>query len=279
MPKISAVICCANCADTIEAACRSVAWADELVVVDSGSVDGTGEIARRFATRYVLEPWRGYTAQKQFGASLCRNDWVFVLDGDEECSPQLAEEIARVTEADLDRYDVLLVRRRNYVMGRHVRAFDPDWQNRLLHRGRSRWADEVLHDRRLPSHASRLARLRGWLEHKRCSQRGFADFFDGRLADSRLMPVAEEMFRRGRRCGWLDLLLRPALAFAKFYILKRGFLDGQFGLLVAQRAAVAVHLRYAALWAYQEGLRPGPGKDAASSSATGGEAGERGEVG
>ena len=279
MPKISAVICCANSADTIEAACRSVAWADELVVVDSGSVDGTDEIAKRFATRYALEPWRGYTAQKRFGASLCRNDWVFVLDGDEECSPQLAEEIGRLTEAELDRYDVLVMRRRNYLMGRYVRAYDPDWQNRLLHRGRSHWAEEVLHDRRLPSHPSRLVRLRGWLEHKRCSQRGFADFFDGRLADSRLMPVAEEMFRRGRRCGWLDLLLRPVLAFGKFYVLKRGFLDGQLGLLVAQRAAVAVHLRYAALWATQAGIRQGPGPDAGPHPAAGSAAGETGEKG
>lgn len=268
MPKISVVICCANVADTLEAACRSVAWADELVVVDSGSVDATADIAKRFATRYVLEPWRGYTEQPKFGLTLCRNDWVFVLDGDEECSPRLAEAISRMTEGDLEKYDLLLTRRRNYLMGRYVRAYGPDWQRRFLHRGRCRWADEVLHYRPIPGHPSRVARLRGWIEHKRRSQGGFTDYFDGRLADSRLMPIAEQMFQRGRRCGWLDLLLRPPLTFAKFYFLKRSFLDGQFGLLIAQRATLAVQLRYAALWAYQEGVGRGSGKGDTYSTTT-----------
>jgi glycosyltransferase involved in cell wall biosynthesis len=254
MPSVSVVICCFNAADMIEAACRSVGWADELVVVDSGSTDATGEIARRFAARYVVEPWRGYTEQKRFAASLCRNDWIFVLDHDEECSAELGEEICRLTEDQMARYDLFLMRRRNYLMGRYVRAFSPDWQNRLMHRERCRWADEAVNDRRIPSHPSRVARLRGWMLHRRFSQAGFADFFDGRLADSRLRLAADEMVRRGRRCGWLDLLARPALTFAKFYLLKGGFLDGQLGLLIAQRAAVAVHLRYAALWAAQEGV-------------------------
>jgi glycosyltransferase involved in cell wall biosynthesis len=253
MPRVSVVICCANVADMLEAACRSVAWADELVVVDSGSTDATGEIAQRLATRYVVEPWRGYTEQKRFGVGLCRNDWTFVLDGDEEVSPALGDEICRLTEEEMERRDLFLMRRRNYVMGRYVRAFSPDWQNRLIHRGRCRWADANLHDRRIPSHPSRAARLRGWMEHRRHSQAGFADYFDGRLAETRVKLAAEQMFRQGRQCTWLDLLLRPPAAFAKFYLLKQGFLDGQFGLLIAQRAAWAVQLRYATLWARQHG--------------------------
>ncbi|MBI4574161.1 MAG: glycosyltransferase family 2 protein [candidate division NC10 bacterium] len=257
MGNVSVVICCANVADTLEAACRSVSWADELVVVDSGSSDATADIARRFATRYVLEPWRGYTEQKRFGTSLCRHEWILVLDGDEECSPELAREISRLTAESLEAHDVFLMRRRNYQMGRYVRAWSPDWQSRLIHRERCRWADEALDDRRLPSHPSRVARLRGWLAHKRCSQAGFADYFDGKLADARLRLIAEQMYARGRGCGWLDLLVRPALAFVKFYFLKFGFLDGLFGLLIAQKAAMAVQLKYAALWAMQKGrLKP-----------------------
>jgi len=258
MPRISVVICCANAADTLDAACRSASWADELVVVDSGSADGTAEIAKRFADRYVLQPWRGYTEQKRFGTTLCRNDWVLLLDGDEECSPQLARELSRLTVEELEQYDVLLVRRRNYVMGRYVRAFDPDWQSRVFHRKDCHWADEVLHDRRLPSHPSRCARLHGWIEHKRCCRAGFAEYFDGKLADTRLMPVAEQMYQAGERCRWRDLVFRPVIAFVKFYFLKRGFLDGQFGLLIAQRAAQAVQLKYAALWAYQRLAREQP---------------------
>jgi (heptosyl)LPS beta-1,4-glucosyltransferase len=264
--RISVVICCANVADTIEAACRSVAWADELVVVDSGSRDGTEGIARRFATRYVAEPWRGYTEQKRFGAGLCRNEWVLVLDGDEECSPELGQEICRLTEEDKERYDLFLMRRRNYVMGRYVRSYSPDWQSRLIHRGRCRWADEALHDARLPSHPSRVRKLRGWMEHGRCRRAGFAEYFNGRLADARLRLIAEDRYRRGKRCGWSDLVFRPVLAFLKFYLLKGGFLDGTFGLLIAQRAATSVQLEYAALWAAQEG--GGWGAASADASST-----------
>jgi glycosyltransferase involved in cell wall biosynthesis len=270
MVRISVVICCLNASDVIEAACRSVSWADELVVVDSGSVDATGDIAKRFATRYVVEPWRGYTEQKRFGVSLCRNEWILVLDQDEECSGELGEEICRLTEDQMERYDLFLMRRRNYLLGRYVRAFSPDWQNRLMQRERCRWADEAVNDRRIASHPSRVARLRGWMLHRRCSQAGFADYFDGRSADPRLRLAADELFRRGKRCGWLDLVARPPLAFAKFYLLKGGFLDGQFGLLIAQRAAVAVQLKYAALWAVQMGHAPRAAVlDATSTSSRG----------
>ena len=252
MAKFSVAICCANAADTLESACRSVAWADELVIVDSGSTDETAQIAQKYADQYIVEPWRGYMKQKQFATSLCRNNWVLVLDSDEECSPQLSQEISQLSDQQLEQYDVLLMPRHNYVMGRLVRAWGPDWQSRLIHRERCVWRDEVLHDARLPSHPSRITKLQGWLEHKRHSAGGFTDFFDGKLEDSRLMLVAQHMHQQGKRCGWSDIALRPLFAFIKFYILKRGFLDGQFGLLIAQKAAVGTHLKYAALWTYQQ---------------------------
>ena len=253
MVPISAVICCANVADTLEAACRSVRWADELIVVDSGSRDGTCQIARRYADRYVLEPWRGHSGQKLFAAGLARNDWIFFLDGDEQCTVQLAEEMTRLTPRFMDQHDVLLVRRRNFVMGRYVRAWWPDELTRLFHRQRCTWNEHVLHDARAPSAPSRVARLRHPIEHKRHSQAGFADYFSGRRLDERLMAVAGQLYASGRRCHWWDLLIRPPFAFWKFYLLKRGFLDGTFGLLIAQKAAVSTQLKYAALWAVQNG--------------------------
>ncbi len=258
MPKVSTMICCYNAAHTIEAACRSVVWTDELVVLDSGSTDRTPQIARRYAHELVTEPWRGYTEQKRFGTNLCRNEWVLALDADEECSLELAGEISRLTPKELEENDVFLIRRRNYQLGRYVRAWSPDWQSRLVHRERCRWAEEARHDSRLPSDPTRMAKLGGWIEHNRCSQAGFADYFNGKLADARLRLIAEQLYRRGKRCGWMDLLVRPSLAFAKCYCLKLGFLDGQFDLLIAQKAAMAVQLKYAALWALQNGyLKPG----------------------
>lgn len=144
------------------------------------------------------------------------------------------------------------MRRRNYVMRRYVRAWSPDWQSRLFHRGRCRWPEEALHDARLPSSPARQGRLRGWLEHRRTSEGGFADYFDGRKGDERFRLVAAELYQRDRRCGWTDVALRPVVAFLKSYVLKLGLLDGTFGLLIAQKAAMAVQLKYAALWAYQD---------------------------
>jgi len=255
MVRISVAICCVDAAATLGPACRSVVdWADELLVVDSGSSDGTAEIARRYAHRFVQEPWRGYGEQKRFAASLCRNEWVLVLDADEEVSPTLAQELRGLDAAALRACDVVYMRRRHYLMGRSVRAWWPDWQSRLIHRDRAIWDSGALHDARLPTAPERVRWLEGWLEHKRHSSDGFGDYFSGRRQDGRLMVVARDMHERGVRAHWWDLAVRPAAAFLKFYFIKRGYLDGAFGLLVAQKAMMGVQLKYAALWAVQHGL-------------------------
>ena len=253
MTEISIVICCVNCQGTIEQACRSAQWADELIVIDSGSDDGTAQIAQKYADRFMVEPWRGHTGQKRFAADICSHDWVFFLDGDEECSAQLASELASMSDEQIADCDLLLVPRRNYVMGRYVRSWWPDYLTRIFHRRRCTWTDQVLHDTRTASHPSRVRKLRGWLIHKKHSEAGFADYFSGSRLDERLLDVARQMHRQGRRCSMLDLILRPMFAFIKFFVLKRGLFDGSFGLLIAQKAAVSTQLKYAALWAVQHG--------------------------
>ncbi|MEM1444666.1 MAG: glycosyltransferase family 2 protein [Planctomycetota bacterium] len=258
MPAWSVVICCANAQATLPAALASARWADEIVVVDSGSHDATAEIAQQAGATYRLEPWRGYTGQKKFGAELAKNDWVFVLDGDEEISPLLATELQALTDEQREKLDVIYVRRQNWVMGRAVRAWWPDWQSRGIHRHRVSWPEEALHESRQPTDPSRVLRLSGHLEHKKAGPPDFADYFSGSRQDERLLMVAREMHARGKRVGSLGLWLRPKLAFFKFFVLKRGFLDGAFGLLIAQKAAVSTQLKYAALWAVQRGLADSP---------------------
>lgn len=260
MVPITVIICCANVADTLEAACRSADWSDELIVVDSGSQDTTAEIATQFAHRYVMEPWRGHSGQKQFAAELARHDWIFFLDGDEQCSPELARELSGLTPDQFDAYDLLLVPRRNYVMGRWVRAWWPDRLTRIFHRRRCSWDGHVLHDTRAPSHPSRTHKLRNPIEHKIHSKAGFHDYFSGKRMDERLVAVARQMHQEGKRCHWWDLVFRTWFAFWKFYLVKRGFLDGVFGLLIAQKAAVSTQLKYAALWAVQEEAKGTRGK-------------------
>ena len=254
MVPISVVIVCANCEDMVGPACESAkAWADELIVVDSGSKDRTAEIAQRYATKYVLEPWRGYEGQKKFAAELCRNDWIFFLDGDEECSPELAKELAGLTQEQMDAVDILLTPRRNWILGRKVRAWWPDRITRIFHRRRCTWTGEALHDARKPSDPSRVLKLRGWLEHKRHSKEGWSDYFSGKRADERIMMVARQMYARGKRCHWWDLVLRPGFTHFKLFVIKRGFLDGTFGWMIAQKTAQGTQLKYAALWTVQNG--------------------------
>ncbi|MEM7576873.1 MAG: glycosyltransferase family 2 protein [Planctomycetota bacterium] len=254
MPAWSVVICCANAQATLPAALDSAQWADEIVVVDSGSNDATAQIAQDAGVAYRLEPWRGYTGQKKFGAELARHDWVFILDGDEEISPVLASQLQRFTDAELEQLDVVYVRRRNWVMGKPVRAWWPDWQSRGIHRQRVTWPEEALHESRQPTDPARVARLTGHLDHKKAGSPDFADYFSGKRMDERLLMVAREMHARGKRVGSLGLWLRPQLAFFKFFVLKRGFIDGTFGLLIAQKAATSTQLKYAALWAVQNGI-------------------------
>ncbi len=256
MTPVSVVICCANSEATLAAACESARWADELIVVDSGSTDATPQIAKRFTERYVVEPWRGYDKQKQFGVSLAAHDWVFVLDGDEEITEELAQEIRALPDSAFDAADVMTMPRLNYVMGRPVRAWLPDTQDRLIHRHRVTWPAEALHERREASDPSRVWPLRGQLLHKRVSDEGFSDYFSGRRMDERLLMVARAELARGKRARWTDLVFRPAFAFIKFYLLKGGIKDGVFGLLIAQKALVSAQLKYAALWAAQEEARP-----------------------
>ena len=251
---ISVIICCNDSQDTLEHTIQSVAWADEVIVVDSGSKDATAEIARRLATQYVLEPWRGHTGQKQFATSLCRNDWVFIIDGDEECSDALTADVARLTAKDFEQYDLFMIARTHYVMGQPVRAWWPDRISRLFHRQRCTWDGHVLHDQRCASSPDRVKNLNGYFIHKRLSNGGWADYFSGKRMDDRLLSVARQMHDKGKRCHWWDLILRPWGAFFKSYILKRGFLDGTFGLLIAQKSSVSTQLKYAALWCVQNGL-------------------------
>lgn len=253
--NVSVIICCANSEHTLGHAIESVRWADEVVVVDSGSRDRTAEVAQRYDfVRYVQEPWRGHVGQKRFATELCRHDWVFIVDGDEECSPRLAAEIAAIPDDEAERCDLFLVPRHNYVMGRYVRAWGPDHLTRLFHRVRCSWGDHVLHDTRHASSPERVQKLRGWLEHKRHSRGAFSDYFDGKLEDGRLVQVARQMYQQGRRCRPSDIWLRPAVTFLKFYFVKGACLDGLFGLMIAQKAARGTQLKYAALWSVQQGI-------------------------
>ena len=259
---LTVMICGRDAEASLAATLASVGWVDQvLVLLDDRTGDGSAGVAERWAVDHPnintvvrLEPWRGFSGSKEHGATLSRNDWILVVDADEEVSPLLREQVLALDAADFEAFDLGYVRRRNWVLGRRVRAWWPDWQNRLWHRGRVTWGDEALHDKR-DAAEDRKRRFTGWLEHKRIGG-DWSDYFSGGRQDARIGLVAEQMYRRGKRVGPVGLFCRPIGAFFKFYVLKRGFLDGAFGLLIAQKAAVSTQLKYAALWSTQKGHPP-----------------------
>jgi glycosyltransferase involved in cell wall biosynthesis len=232
----------------LRACLQSVAWADEIVVVDAASEDKTVPIAREFTDRVVVRPWPGFAAQKNFALEQARGDWVLALDADERVSPELAEEIAALLSGE-PACNGYRVPRRNIFWGAWVRhgGLYPDWQLRLVRRDRARFPEQAVHESlAVPGP---VGRLRGALVHE--SYRDVSDFVA--RADRYSSLAADDWVRRGRRVGVLDLVLRPAGRFLGMYVLRGGFLDGWRGLLLAALYAYYVLLRSAKAW---ERVRP-----------------------
>jgi glycosyltransferase involved in cell wall biosynthesis len=220
-----------------------VAWADEIVVVDSESQDKTVQVAREFTDRVIVRPWPGFAAQKNFAVAQCAGEWILSLDADEEAEPELREEIAAI-QADPRACDGYAVRRRNVFLGRFIRhgGLYPDWQVRLFRRGRGRFAERAVHES--VTVTGPLGRLSGHLVHR--SYEGVGDFIERANRYSAL--AAEQMIRDGRRVRAGELVLRPLGRFLSMYVLQGGWLDGRRGLLLAILYAYYVFMRSAKVW-------------------------------
>lgn len=228
----------------------SVAWADELVVlVDAKSRDGSEKIARERAQRVEVRPYAGDVEQKRQCTELASHDWVMILDPDEVMSPELAAELRAAlaqTSGDCDGYELNRV---TFHLGRWLRHgdFHPDWKLRVFRRSRARFEGLDPHGRVVVE--GKQLRLQGDLQHY--SYRDLADqveriqFFSS--------EAAAAMHAAGRRLRWHDLVLRPPARFLRGYLLKRGFLDGVPGFVVAAASAFHVFLKYAKLWELERG--------------------------
>ena len=203
----------------------SVAFADEIVVVDSGSIDDTVEIARRHGARILEHEWLGFGPQKQFAVDAASHDWVLCVDADERVSPELREQI--VSELKAPRGFVYAIPRRNRFLGRWLRHGEgyPDWSVRLFHRAHARWGSEPVHEKVVSR--SPVLKLSGDLLHD--SAETLEKYLDKQNRYTSLQ--AEAMHAEGRRANALQLTISPVLRFFKYYVLRLGFLDGVPGLV------------------------------------------------
>lgn len=249
--KISATIITFNEAAHIRAACESVAWADEVLVVDSESTDATREIAAECGARVITRAWSGFAAQKQFAAEAAAHEWVFSLDADERVSAELRaaiEDLLYTSDAQLS--DGYRVARRSFYMGRWIRGggWYPDWQLRLYRRARGRWTGAYIHESVKMDEGARVSNLSGDLLHY--SVRDASHHH--RMIGERYAPLAaRQMFEQGRRTSPLRIAVASPAAFFRSYVLKGGFRDGLAGLAIARFAAHHAFLKNLLLWELQ----------------------------
>ena len=245
--RLSAILITFNPGEQLASCLRSLAFADEIVVVDSGSDDATLDVARRFGARVVVEPWRGFGPQKRYAVSLAAHDWVLCVDADEEVSPRLAEAV-RTTLVAPDRAGYRMPRS-NRFMGRYLRHGEgfPDWSLRLFDRRRAQWSDDAVHEKVVASGPTgRLPEDAVLMHH---SAESLAHYLDKQNRYTSLQALALQ--RTGEHATVGRLLLSPALRFVKFYVVRLGFLDGLPGLVHIAIGCFNSFAKYAKLRALQ----------------------------
>ncbi len=250
--KISACIIAFNEEKNIADAVKSVAWADEILVVDSESTDRTRAIAASLGAKVLTQEWLGFSKQKQFAADRAAHDWIFSLDADERVSDELTAEILKLkTAAENDLADGFKVPRLSFYMNRPIRhgGWYPDWQLRFFNRRCGIWKDVLIHESVRMADGAAIEKLRGDILHYTVENAAHHH----RMIGERYAPLAaEQMFRRGKKSSAVKIATVGATTFLQNYFLKAGFLDGLPGFCIARFAAHHAFLKYLLLWEMQK---------------------------
>jgi glycosyltransferase involved in cell wall biosynthesis len=242
VPPVTVTIITKDEADHIGAAIDSVAWADEVIVVDANSTDNTVALARAKGVRVETRAWTGWVDQKNYAAGLASHDWIFSLDADERATPALAAEVTQVLDGRTPS-SAYRVPRVTFHLGRWIRTTDfyPDFQTRLYDRRVARWQGRYVHESVATD--GPVGQLTEELQHY--SYRDLADHMD--RINHYTTLAARQMHERGRRASVVDLVVQGPAAFLRNYVLRRGFLDGAVGLTLSIVNAYAVFLKFAKL--------------------------------
>lgn len=251
--RISATIITFNEESHIKAACESVAWADEVVVVDSNSTDRTRELAESCGARVITNAWPGFGAQKQFAVDQTKHEWIFSLDADERVSDELKQSIQSL-RSEKDLADGYQIARRTYYQQRWIRGggWYPDRQLRLFRKSKGRWKERHIHESVKMDPGARVEKLKGDLLHYTLQDAAHHH----RMIGERYAPLAAlQMFEDGRRTSVLGVASAGPAAFIRTLILKGGFRDGLAGFTIASFAAHHAFLKHLMLWEKQRGGR------------------------
>lgn len=243
---LSVVIITCNEEKNIGRTLESVRWADEIILVDSGSTDRTLEIARSFGDKVKVssEPWKGFPAQKNSAIAKATGDWVLSLDADEPVETALADEIRALLAQGPDQ-DGYQIPRKNFLFGRWIRygGWYPDPKLRLFRRGKGRFDDRRVHESMVVE--GPVGRLRHAILHYAYDD--LAGYIEHNNRYSTL--GAELAVAQGRRgFSFAHIVLNPLFTFLKNYFFRLGFLDGKQGFLVHFYHSVYVSWKYVKVW-------------------------------
>ena len=238
--KITATIITLNEERNIARAIESLRCCDQIVVLDSGSVDRTVELASNLGARVVEDAWRGYANQKNYAAEQAEHDWVLSLDADEALSEALEGEIWNLKKRG-PAYDAYTMPRMAQYMGRWILhgGWYPDRKVRLYNRTKARWEGDFVHESVKVD--GRVGHLESNLLHFTCDS--LSEHL--RTLDRYTTLAAEELVARKAKIGLSNLIVDPAWTFVRSYFLQRGFLDGLEGMTIAHMAAIYTFLKYA----------------------------------
>ena len=246
-PPVSVTIIALNEESHIRQAIESVQWAEEIIVVDSGSTDQTVEIAQSLGAKVIYHKWPGYGQQKNFAQSQASYDWVLNLDADEVISPESRDEICdqlmRVAQEGTSTRGFYFPRKTFYLM-RWIRygGWYPNYLLRLADRRFARWSEPNVHEQLLVE--GETQKLNHPLLHYAFSS--IEDQIHTNLRFSRL--GSQDLLKKGKKPSLIKLILKPIGKFIETYILKRGMLDGLPGLIISVNAAHSIFLKYAYLF-------------------------------
>jgi glycosyltransferase involved in cell wall biosynthesis len=221
---------------------ESARFADEIIVIDSGSTDQTVNVARSLGAKVVVEPWRGYGAQKNFAMKQAKSEWVLNIDADEVITPELRAEVLREIQSP-QAASGYAVARKTFYMGQWIRrgGWYPNYVTRLAKRNGAHWTEPHVHEELKVS--GELRRLQEPLLHYT-----FSDIADQVRTNMRYARQgALDLIRRGARPSIIRLLFKPIGKFFETYLFKRGFLDGLPGFIISVNAAHSMFMKYAYL--------------------------------
>lgn len=245
--KISAVIICTNEEKNIEECLKSVSQADEIVVIDGGSTDKTREIALKYTDKVYENKWEGYAKQRTFSLTKANNEWIFSLDADERCTPELMNEMRERLAADSGKFAGYDMPRKSFFLGKWIKhaGWYPDRKMRLFRKDKVKLSDNLVHEKYIVD--GEIGALKNPILHYTVTS--ISEFMD-KVNIYSTLSAQEKADRKsaGYNSSFWVLFFRPFFSFFREYVLRGGFLDGVHGLMVSFFNMITSMLTYMKIW-------------------------------